>query len=287
VSICASSTRSAAIKRVANAQERLADDLDVCVLHCQQVECDADRPVERVLDRDDRPAHVASAQRGDGLIDARQRDRLDRLLGRAGQQRPPSVNVPAGPRKPTRARVPDDISDRLLGGALGRRRLRPPTAPHARPPPPRATAPVRPRPAVTLLGVHTRLIAVVDARQHDARLFLVEQRDRQRTGGRTARCRRRSGPARGGRSCHASPLSTPRQTPVEPQRDVIDVRAQGFKGLLQTRRVCDEVPAGRRRRAPFAGHGACGACSPSAPHSKSTRRAPRRRRRSRRCPAFR
>src|ERR1700727_851934 len=93
---------------------------------------------------------------------------------------PPSLTAPAGPRYPTRARAAADISGRLLvrvGGCghCGRRRQRDAdrfgllrrelelalAADH-------------------LLGVDARLSAVADARRHDARALVVEQRDRER-----------------------------------------------------------------------------------------------------------
>jgi hypothetical protein len=64
-------------QRVTNAQLRLADDLEVVVVVGQQVERDADRAVEGVLDRRDRPVDLAAAQREDRVVDRRLRDRLD------------------------------------------------------------------------------------------------------------------------------------------------------------------------------------------------------------------
>ena len=48
-------------QRVPYPQQRLRDDLDVGGVLGEQVERDADRPIERVLDRDDRPLDLARA----------------------------------------------------------------------------------------------------------------------------------------------------------------------------------------------------------------------------------
>ena len=77
-----------------------------------------------------------------------------------------SLNVPAGPRKPMRITRPP-------ASRPGPR----PRARRARPPAPRATA-ARPTPRLHLLDVEARLLAVVDRREDDAGLPLVEQRDR-------------------------------------------------------------------------------------------------------------
>src|SRR5664279_2780392 len=75
-----------------------------------------------------------------------------------------SVNVPAGPRKPTRARALDDISARLLGGALASRRSGGCGQCHAHGLRLLGRQLEFPAPGGDLLGVYARLIAVVDAR---------------------------------------------------------------------------------------------------------------------------
>ena len=71
---------------MAHEQERLGDDLQLARAR-EQIERDADRAVEGVLDRHDRPFDLAGAQLHDGVVDRLQRHRLDGAGSGAGQQR--------------------------------------------------------------------------------------------------------------------------------------------------------------------------------------------------------
>ncbi len=91
-----------------------------------------------------------------------------------------------------------------------------------------------------LLGVDARLVAMVDAREHDARALIVEQRDRDRllpgelVVGVVANERAMRDRAAHRRFDRGQPA-------VEPQRDVVDVEAERFEGVVQAGGVCDEV----------------------------------------------
>jgi hypothetical protein len=148
-----------------------------------------------------------------------------------------SLNVPAGPRKPARGRSGRTARAGLIptcDGAVARHRE------------PHGLGLLRRElefaaPGQHALAVHACLVAVVDARQHDPRPFVVEQGDRHRlvTGqlvvGVVAdqRAVRERPPQRRLRCC---------QTPVQARRSLLDVVAQGFEGLLHRGRVRHQVP---------------------------------------------
>ena len=92
--------------------------------------------------------------------------------------------------RPRRTEVAEPHQQRRRLAAAARR-----PAPRAPPRPPRARARAPPSPVDDLLDVQPRLVAVVDRRQHDARLRRRRAARSRSTGGPTSRCRRRSGPA--------------------------------------------------------------------------------------------
>ena len=67
--------------------DELAGDLDAAVALRERVERRVDRALERVLDRDQRPLDAALADRRDGVVDGRERDRLEVRRAVARQHR--------------------------------------------------------------------------------------------------------------------------------------------------------------------------------------------------------
>ena len=87
---------------------------DPAVALRERVERRVDRALERVLDRDQRPLDAALADRGDGVVDGRERDRLEAGGPVARQHRLLAVG-------PGRAEEADPASLQRGGGLAGER----------------------------------------------------------------------------------------------------------------------------------------------------------------------
>ena len=72
---------------VADGMDGLAHDGDVARLHGEGVEGGVHRPLQRVLDRYQRPVDQGSLDGHDRVVDRRQRAQLERPGGRVGHQR--------------------------------------------------------------------------------------------------------------------------------------------------------------------------------------------------------
>ena len=179
-----SGTGARAIRQWWIGVHELAGDLDAAVALRERVERRVDRALERVLDRHERALHAALADRRDGVVDGRERDRLE-VRGRRRPAPPPRCRS-----RPGRGSRPSSLQ---RGGGSRRR------APAAPPPPPRARARAhraRRRPACSRCG-RCRGGRSRRGRRRCARRRAARSSS---TGSRSAPRRRRSGPASGTRS---------------------------------------------------------------------------------------
>ncbi len=271
-------------QRMPDRQQRLADDPQPSLLAAQQIQRDADRAVQRVLDRHERPLHLTAFEREDRVVDRPQRHRLDCAGLDAGQQRLLAEGA-LGP----------EVADARALAARGA--LSPLTVRRHRLAPGRAQREphrlgllgreLELAPSIVhLLAVHARLVAMMDARQHDPRARVVEQRDRHRllsgelvvgvvanqraVGDRAVQCRLRAGQsARPGAPRH------PPRTPAAPRT----------RPASQRRGPPRRGPRDRPARA--SASVAAGAPTAPALHRRAARPRPRRPQRSRRSPGCR
>ena len=107
---------------MANRVDDLAEDRDVLGLHRQGVERGVDRPLERVLDRDQRALDGAEVNRHHGVVDRRVGDRVQLAPGRRREQRllgPGALRAEIGDAHPLGVRHLAGRRERHLAGRGG------------------------------------------------------------------------------------------------------------------------------------------------------------------------